>query len=205
MQLPDALPLDPDTIHLWRLPYVRCEGRMGLHAVLARYLGMREDAVVLEQKTYGRPVLGAGHDWLDFNWSHSGDDAVIAVSRRLPSLGVDIESAKSRPRAMELARRFFRPDEADWLAQADPQQREERFKALWTAKEAVLKGYGRGLAYGLDKVGFGEQGARLRPALFQGPVAPAPDWQLAALDAPGLTGHVAWRGPGRRLIYAYGW
>ena len=205
MELPTAPTLDDDAIHLWRLLYQRCEGRMGLHAVLARYLGVSEAAVMLEQQTYGRPVLGGRHRWLGFNWSHSGDHAVIALARQLPVLGVDIEAPRARPRAAELAKRYFRAEEADWIDHADSQWREQRFKQLWTAKEAVLKAHGRGLAYGLDKVGFTPSDSDLVPGAFEGAVGPASEWQLAALDAPGLTGHVAWRGPARRLHYIYGW
>ncbi|HET7662317.1 MAG TPA: 4'-phosphopantetheinyl transferase superfamily protein, partial [Rhodanobacteraceae bacterium] len=146
-----ATSLDDADIHVWWLPRQRDEGRAPLLRVLAGYLGTRPEAIALGVNPHGRPRLDgalAGH--LDFNWSHSGEHAVIAVAHHLPALGVDIERVRPRRSYMALAERFFAASEHALLASLPEDQRLPAFVRLWTAKEAMLKAHGRGLAYGLD-------------------------------------------------------
>lgn len=98
--------LDADTIHLWWLPYRHGQGRVPLKALLAAYLDTDPDTLPLVENDHGRPRLAAPHA-LDFNWSHSGHHAMVAVARALPELGVDIERQRPHPRALALARRFL--------------------------------------------------------------------------------------------------
>ena len=72
-------------------------------------------AVPLVRDALGRPRLGAQHRRFDVNWSHSGDGLLVALGEGL-QVGADLERVRPRPRALALARRYFVPSEADWLA-----------------------------------------------------------------------------------------
>ncbi len=194
-----AASLDVDAVHLWWLPYRRARGRAPLKALLAAYLDVPVEAVTVVEDAHGRPRLDAPHA-LDFNWSHSGEHALVAVARGLPALGVDIERRRARPRALALAERFFAPSEYVMLESLPAGARDDAFMRLWTAKEAVLKAHGRGLAYGLARVRFSLDDAGARPLAFFGDVGEPRQWHFDGLEiAPGLLGAVAWRGAERSL------
>jgi 4'-phosphopantetheinyl transferase len=144
--------LRDDEIHVWHLAYRREQGRAPLRRVLAAYLGIDADAVTLVDGEHGRPALATSHDQsLGFNWSHSGDQALIALGRHVMP-GIDVERRRERPRALEIAQRYFSIDEAATLATLPAVDRSTAFLELWTAKEAVLKALGRGIAFGLHRL-----------------------------------------------------
>ena len=74
-----------------------------------------------------------------FSLSHSGDLLLCAFS--LSPLGLDMEKLRPIPRAQALARRFFHPQEQQWLADKG----ETDFFLIWTAKEAAVKWSGQGI------------------------------------------------------------
>ena len=176
-----------------RLPYRTGEAaeptvRYWLKAVF----DLPADATVFRRDVHGRPRMAAP-DW-DASWSHSGDGLLVAAGQGV-WLGVDLERQRARPRALELARRFFSPAEADWLAALPAERQQPMFVRLWCAKEALLKAHGRGIAFGLHRLQFAfDADDRLRllhcdPALGQ-----PGQWQLheAALH-PGERAVLAWR------------
>jgi len=192
-----AEPLHDDEIHVWWLDYRREHGRAPLRAVLATYLDAAPEALAFLEGEHGRPALAGPHAGLAFNWSHSGDHALLAIARGIQP-GIDLERLRPRPRALDLARRYFCADEVDALAALEPERRDDAFLALWTAKEAVLKATGRGLAFGLDRLQLTVPPAPSRLLRLDGDDATA--WQLQSLAA--AAGHVAslaWRGPPRRI------
>ncbi|MDQ2075750.1 4'-phosphopantetheinyl transferase superfamily protein [Marinimicrobium sp. ABcell2] len=91
---------------------------------------------------------------LSFNLSHSGDWLAIAVTVETP-LGVDVQHKTTRPAHLELAQRYFHPDEVEEL-EACPSEaaRLELFFRFWTLKEAYLKARGTGIVTGLEKIRF---------------------------------------------------
>lgn len=199
--IPATPPLDGATIHLWRLPYRRQDGRAPLRALLGVYLGRAADSVQLHDDRHGRPALAEPDAWLHFNWSHSGSVAVVALARDLPTLGVDVEVLRERARAGDLARRYFAADEATQLAALDAGERARGFLRLWTAKEAVLKGLGRGLAYGLDRIVFDIGGDEPVPRRFEGEVGAASTWQVRECPCgEDVVVSLAWRGPPRQVL-----
>lgn len=209
--IPNEVASRPDdpSIHLWRIPYASSQRRAPLVALLAGYLGIPESAVALDEDARGKPYLakppnirGDGSP-LEFNWSHSGDYALVALSRR-GAVGVDIERLGKNLRAIEIARRFFDAGEANVLAALDPDARDHAFIGLWCAKEAVLKAAGEGLSFGLGRLAFARIAdadwglATADPAL-----GGAQDWRVSGFDpAPGYRGCLAWRG-GNRRIFAF--
>jgi 4'-phosphopantetheinyl transferase len=205
-----ARSLDEATIHLWRFRYARHEGRAPFIALLAAYAGLHPSGVTLVDAEGGKPyfseaTLGrmrtAEARTLRFNWSHSGDYALIALAYGQP-LGVDIEHVRARLRALELARRFFDPAEADALAALDVARVGTAFIALWCAKEAVLKAGGRGLAFGLERVAFlpAAGGLAWRPHRIDAALGGAQGWSLTQFaPTPRYRGALAWYGPARAV------
>lgn len=195
-----AAGLGEGQIHIWQLRYNRSWRRAPLHALLANYLGLPADAVTFVEGEHGRPELAEPLDrWLQFNWSHSGDTAVIAVARGCVP-GIDIEQLRPRPRAMQLAERFFHPEETAALAALDKSQQEYAFLQLWTAKEAVLKALGHGIAFGLNRLRLAV--APASPCLLWLDGDEASRWQLHSLSAgKGYVASVAWRGMARDMEY----
>ncbi len=204
-----ARALDDTSIHLWRIRYARSEGRVPLARLLAAYLGRPPADVTLVDAAGGKPRLAGatrlrgavdGAPSLEFNWSHSGRYALVAVARAVP-LGVDIEHVRPRLRALELAQRFFAPPEAVALGAIGADARDAAFIALWCAKEAVLKARGEGLAFGLARVAFapGSEGA-WRPLAIDAALGGTVGWQVMQFSAAArYRGAVAWRGAPRRL------
>ncbi len=194
-----AARLDIGGIHVWRMRYARHEGREPFRALLGLYLGRPADAVHFVEGAHGRPGLRDRAANLDFNWSHSGDAACMAIARALPELGIDMEAARARPRALELARRFFHPDEAAQLASLPVDQVQSAFLRLWTAKEAVLKALGQGVRYGLDRVPFDLHQGVPTPAVFDGPAGPGDAWNLQMHEDSSGRICLAWRGVPRHV------
>jgi 4'-phosphopantetheinyl transferase len=199
-QTPTALAtqLGDDDIHVWRLAYDHHQGRAPLLAMLGAYLGVPAAAVQLEASEHGRPELaGTQRDAFSFNWSHSHDQALIAIARGvLP--GIDLERLRPHPKAVPIARRYFSPDETAALEALPENQRDRAFLELWTAKEAVLKAVGRGLAFGLHRLSI--LGPSDLPVLHRLEGYEATQWQLHRLildDAH--VGTLAWQGIPRRV------
>lgn len=193
-----AAELSEDQIHVWRLAYDRAQRRAPLRALLGLYLGVSADAVVLVEGEHGRPQLAEPFGrTLEFNWSHSGDRALIALAHGCAP-GVDIEQLRPRPRAMQLAERFFHPQETAALSELDKPEQERGFLQLWTAKEAVLKAMGRGIAFGLERLQLAAPPAAPRVLWLDGD--DAEQWQLHSVSAgEGYVASVAWRGPARDI------
>lgn len=182
-----------DAIHLWRLPWRRDQGRAPLLAVVADYLHVDAASLRLETGAHGKPFLPNAHP-LRFNWSHSGEFALLALARDLDP-GVDIEQPREGVHAMELAERFFAPAEARALADLSESARDASFLQLWSAKEAVLKALGHGLSFGLERIGFAYRDGGWLPDSFDPEAGIASEWQVLPIRAaPDHAGALAWRG-----------
>jgi len=131
-----------------RLRFARDRERfIAAHRALRKILGAvldRDPAqIVFRHGEHGRPAL-ADPAGLEFNMSHSGDFALIAVSAAGP-LGVDVEVSREVARVADLARRYLHPEELRLIEAASPENRSRLFLTCWTRKEAVLKSTGVGL------------------------------------------------------------
>lgn len=179
---------------LWqRLPYRTGEpSEPRVRQWLQQVTGLPADATTFRRDQHGRPRIDTS-DW-DASWSHSGDGLLVATAQGV-WLGVDLERAHPRPRALELARRFFTAAEADWLAALPAVQQQPTFVRLWCAKEAVLKAHGRGIAFGLHRLQFALQADdRLQLLQCDRALGEPLHWRLheAALDH-GERAVLAWR------------
>lgn len=162
---------------------------------LCETLQLPATAVTLRRGPHGRPQLARvpGKSRMDANWSHSGGGLLLACGSGV-RIGVDLEHLRPRPRALELARRYFTAAESDWLAAHDADARMPAFIRLWCAKEALLKAHGRGLAFGLHRLQFADRDGAL--ALVDcDPALGAPgDWQLHEWSPrPGFHAALAWQ------------
>jgi 4'-phosphopantetheinyl transferase len=189
-----AASLGHDAIHVWLLDYRREMRREPLVALLGVYLGLPSANVVLHNDEHGRPELAA--PWnalLQFNWSHSAGKAIVAIARGVVP-GIDVERVFSRPRALEIAERFFHPDETAALLRLDESQREHAFLQLWTGKEAVVKALGRGIAFGLQRFCLTVPPSPSRVLWLDGEDAEQWQWHRLDVDAQHVAS-LAWRGP----------
>ena len=120
----------------------------------------------------GKPTFVEPGD-LHFNLSHS-QGAIMAAFSSDP-VGLDIEGCGHSRDFAAIARRFFFPEEAEAVLQSG-NDREAAFLRIWTAKEAIVKLSGEGLAGGLalarttpDGQGFlGENPICLRQFVSEG-------------------------------------
>lgn len=155
-------------------------------------LGLSPEALVLERSVHGRPQFGASPQSRDVSWSHSGEGLLMALGEDV-RLGCDLEWLRPRPHALEIARRYFTAAEADRLAALEPARRESSFVRLWCAKEAVLKAYGRGIAFGLHRLEFGERDGALALLACDPALGEPADWTLHGfVPAPGYLATLAW-------------
>ena len=164
-----------------------------VRAWLAEQLAIAPDALPLRRDRFGRPWLEPPYAHHDVSWSHSDEGLLIALGENV-ALGIDLEQLKPRPRALDLARRYFATAEAAWLATLSDPLCETTFLRLWCAKEAVLKAHGRGLAFGLDKLSFGEREGHLGLLACDPALGLASDWRLHEfVPQPGYCAAMAWR------------
>jgi 4'-phosphopantetheinyl transferase len=170
--------------------YVRAHSTM--RSVLSQYSGTRADEISYAAGPHGKPRITRpeNEQRLQFNLSHSGGIAALAVARDF-SLGVDVE--RIRPIAPDIAEHHFSPVERDTLSRLPPELWLDGFYRCWTSKEAMLKGIGLGLNLTLDAFDV-EADPRRAPAClgWRPPAKDAAGWQLMELrPAPGLLGALA--------------
>ena len=186
-------------IRCWLAPWPARDGWGWVRATLSAALTVEPAALLIARDAHGKPQLGGALcDW-HFNLSHSGDRALLALAQGV-AVGVDLELPRPRQRFMALAQRYFSASEVATLCECPEPERLRMFYALWTAKEAVLKAAGVGIAHGLARAVMRLDGGRWRPTRFGGALGPARAWHLEALALPApLVGHLAWCGPMRQL------
>lgn len=160
----------------------RAKAKMILRRVLARRLGIEPGDVVIRVAAGGKPYA----DGCAFSISHSGPWLVIATGA--VELGIDVEF-KSRPpqRALELAERFFHPDDAERLR---ARCGAEAFLRQWVAKEASLKAAGVGIGGYLHKARCVFDGDAVAAVRWDGEHYSIREFQLT----DGTPGALAWRG-----------
>ncbi len=162
--------------------YLSAHGALRL--VLAGYLERDPLALTFGTAEHGKPFLDGSP--IEFNLSHSGDIALIAVATC--PVGVDVERLRPVLDLDDLAPRVCSPAEVAELAALAEPHRAHAFLAMWTRKEALAKAMGAGI------------GAILR----DGSGAPREvrgAWTLMDVgDLPGYAACVAAEGSGFELV-----
>lgn len=124
----------------------RRAARALLTSTAARCAGVPVGSVTLERTASGAPLLGGGAAGMHASLSHTDGLVAVAVSRLGP-VGVDVEAVRPLP-GLALSRRWFAPEDTEWLLGQPDERANIGFLLLWTGKEAVAKMYGTGLRGG---------------------------------------------------------
>lgn len=164
-----------------------------LRKILGRYLHCDPAELTFSVNQYGKPALV--NSALEFNLSHSGDFALIAVTQGR-KIGVDVERIRQGISSHVIAQQYFSKAEVAELQSLPIEQREAAFFTCWTRKEAYIKAQGLGLALPLEC--FDVSLTPGQPAILR---ATRPDekeavrWTLRSLDVdPNYAGAVAVEG-----------
>ncbi len=149
-----------------------------LRMVLGLYVSADPQSLEFHTGPMGKPALVQTFTDLRFNLSHSGDLALIAVSRGR-EVGVDVERVQRDIEFDPIVEHYFDPRETWDLRTAPPQERVRKFFDLWTRKEACVKAEGSGLGLRASTERFAAR--NLCPALgYAGAVASeGEEWRLA--------------------------
>lgn len=163
--------------------------RAFLRRVLGQVVGEHPAALIFAYGAHGRPRLSACAPRPDFNLSHAGDVALLAVCWASP-IGIDVEAIAPAMDTGTLAGQVMHPNELAAFERLAEHRRTSAFFRLWTRKEAALKAQGSGLfrdPRSLD-VGLGQPSDTTVVFLDGAPCAihdvPAPPDHVAASCAP---------------------
>lgn len=153
-----------------------------LRRILGTLLSVEPGALRFEWGDNGKPRLVWPASDVEFNVSHGGALAVVAVTRGR-AVGVDLEVVRAELATDALAATVFSAAERLALAQLPLETRTRAFFRVWTRKEAFTKATGAGLSADLSAF---DVSADERPLLL----ATRPDateatrWQMGSLDLP---------------------
>ncbi len=163
-----------------------------LRAILGPECGVCAGDLEFGADPGGRPhvVWPDGVRRLDFNLSHAGEWALVAVTQPAYRVGVDIEQIRPDLDYRAMAGHLYQPTEVAHLDESDPDDRRAEYFRLWSAKEAYVKATGVGLA--------GFRDVLVEPDTLGGPHGlvqsrshPGTAWPVRWLDiAPGYTAAV---------------
>lgn len=127
-----------------------------VRSVLSRYAPVAPCDWSFVKNRFGCPRIAgtfeaAAH--IRFNLSHTHRLIVLAVGEA-GALGVDVEHVGVRDISIDLADRFFAPDEVEALHEIEANRQKDRFFEYWTFKESYIKARGMGLSIPLDQFSF---------------------------------------------------
>lgn len=170
--------------------------RGALRIILAGYSGASPEALRFGVGRRGKPHL-EGRDDLQFNLSHSGHLAMVAVGTR--PVGIDLEKVRSLESCRDIARRHFSESEFADLEGLAEDERLMGFYRCWTRKEAYIKALGEGLSLPLDSFDV-SIGPDARLAAFRNRDDRVEDWTMYDVSpAPDYAAAMAVHHPGCRL------
>lgn len=118
--------------------------RAMLRLILARYGTEPANTLEFGQNKQGKPHL-LNLSKLQFNLSHSGDMALLAVGCDHP-MGIDLEFFSARPYE-GIGSHMFSPAENMALENTQDALKPLAFFHIWAQKEALIKACGLGLSY----------------------------------------------------------
>ena len=130
-------------------------GRALIRTILSRCTALAPSKIDITREDNGRPyLLKSGKDSPpQFNLSYT--DGLVAVAVTLESrVGIDVENTSRETDCLEIAERYFSPDEYKELVQLPVPLLKQRFFEFWTLKEAYLKARGLGLNAPLAEASF---------------------------------------------------
>lgn len=140
--------------------------RAALRQILSRYLNLAPKQIEFSCNRYGKPELNFKNldNSLNFNFSSSGKIALCAVTRKR-KVGIDVEFIKGESANVEIAGRFFSPDEIEALKEIPAELKTGAFFSVWTRKEAFIKAVGKGLSHPLQSFSVSVEPDEITPSL----------------------------------------
>ena len=134
-------------------------GEVVVKRLLMQNWGLEPEKYQIVKGEHGKPYVISEKSGVYYNLSHSGDYLVCALSEK--EVGVDIE--KKGKIHLEVAQRFFHPEEFRNLQSYTDEQQRDLFYRYWSVKESFLKYTGKGLSASLSGflVCFTPTGVRL--------------------------------------------
>jgi 4'-phosphopantetheinyl transferase len=146
-----------------------------MRTVLCTLLDVKPQRLRLRRGACGKPFVVGGA--VEFNLSHEGDLALLAVSPLRP-VGVDLATCRPGFPARAMAARYFPAAERTIVERAGKDAR-QAWLTLWARKEAWVKATGTRLSVGLPVPVAG------RRAVTRDPTGRVPGWwRLHDLPAP---------------------
>ena len=123
-----------------------------LRLLLSTNLGKDSQDIVFSYEQHGKPTIEdkINDKAIEFNISHSGDYALIAMSLE-NKVGVDIEEINSSIDYQSLSKRFFSDKEKNELQSLENDRQCDAFYRIWARKESFIKATGKGVSFGLDR------------------------------------------------------
>lgn len=112
--------------------------------ILPNILKNLDFPIIYEKNKYGAPYLPGNP--IFFNWSHSGDFSILAVSD-VP-VGIDIQKRKNYRDS--IAKKYYPSNVWETIKSLEDGEKEKMFFQCWTLLEAWLKAKGCGF-YGYEK------------------------------------------------------
>ena len=151
-------------------------GRYITRILLAHYAGSTPDKVNIMPDAFGKPSSDLR---LCFNISHSHDQLLLGFSDS--PIGVDIERRDSLADIESLGESHFSEIEFQMLMNVAKDKRCDKFFEIWTKKEALIKGIGKGLSISLQDFNVMGWNGKVQwglPAMQQ-----YGDWYIRELEA----------------------
>jgi 4'-phosphopantetheinyl transferase len=131
-----------------------------LRSMLSEATGISTNLWRFVTGEFGKPALAADFREcnLHFNISHTRGLVACAIARQ--EVGLDVE--RSNPTIdLDIARRYFAPEEVRLLSSFPPEQQGKVFFRFWSLKEAFIKATGEGLSRPLNSFAFSFEPVRI--------------------------------------------
>lgn len=158
---------------------------LGAHIALRRVLAAALDVpaamIAYAKGPQGKPfVAHPASAGLEFNFSDSGEQALIAVSRD-GAIGADLEACRPLSDLAAVATSHFATDERTPLLALPQAEQHAAFYRIWTRKEAYLKALGEGLSYGLGRFAVTMDATDARLVHVDGDARVGSQWHIAPI------------------------
>jgi len=163
--------------------FIKARGAMRL--LLGCYLATPPEELVFVYGPHGKPFIASPASVLTFNISHTGNMALLGVSREA-AIGIDLERVREKPNFHALARRIFKESVQQELSQLDGPALAEAFFFHWTEYEARMKAIGNGIFSDHNPTRDAELGAThfipeegyMAAVVMEGAPPPFEEWQI---------------------------
>jgi 4'-phosphopantetheinyl transferase len=162
--------------------------RATTRSILGSYLQSGPSELHFLYSEHGKPrIKNPGWD-IRFNVSHSGEQAVVAVTSGRET-GVDVEQIRDNVEIDSLAERFFSTTEKDFLRGLPHEKKLSTFFRFWTCKEAFLKAQAVGLTRSLAS--FTVDLTAIRPSLLAAAETRGEESQWSLVELGCQTGYAS--------------